>query len=110
MQVIDNIYLIKDLSRLSGHSVYTLKFYLKLGLIKESGRSPQTRFRYFDDSTVAQLSQIRTWRKERKSLAEIQQLQQWPPAFSLRRIQADDPPTCAGPTTDRRPNGPISSR
>ena len=71
-----NIYLIKDLSRLSGHSVYTLKFYLKLGLIKESGRSPQTRFRYFDDSTVAQLSQIRTWRKERKSLAEIQHLQQ----------------------------------
>ena len=84
MQVIDNIYLIKDLSRLSGHSVYTLKFYLKLGLIKESGRSPQTRFRYFDDSTVAQLSQIRTWRKERKSLAEIQQLQQWPPASGLQ--------------------------
>ena len=71
MQLIDNIYLIKDLSRLSGHSVYTIKFYLKLGLIKEAGRSPQTRFRYFDDSTVAQLSQIRTWRKERKSLAEI---------------------------------------
>ena len=71
MQLIDNIYLIKDLSRLSGHSVYTIKFYLRLGLIKEAGRSPQTRFRYFNDSTVAQLSQIRTWRKERKSLAEI---------------------------------------
>ena len=79
MQVIDNIYLIKDLSRLSGHSVYTLKFYLKLGLIKESGRSPQTRFRYFDDATIAQLSQIRAWRKARKSLAEIYQLQQLPP-------------------------------
>ena len=76
MQQIANIYLIKDLSRLSGQSVYTLKFYLKLGLIKESGRSPQTRFRYFDDSTVEQLSQIRTWRKERKSLAEIQRLLQ----------------------------------
>ena len=84
MQVIDSIYLIKDLARLSGHSVYTLKFYLKLGLIKESGRSPQTRFRYFDDSTVAQLSKIRTWRKERKSLADIQQLQQLSPASSLR--------------------------
>jgi len=69
-----NIYLIKDLSRLSGHSIYTLKFYLKLGLIKESGRSPQTRFRYFDDSTLEQLSQIRAWRKERKSLSEIQRL------------------------------------
>ena len=84
MQIIDNIYLIKDLARLSGHSVYTLKFYLKLGLIKESGRSPQTRFRYFDDSTVARLSKIRTWRKERKSLADIQQLQQLPPASSLQ--------------------------
>ena len=82
MQVIDNIYLIKDLSRLSGHSVYTLKFYLKLGLIKESGRSPQTRFRYFDDATIAQLSQIRAWRKARKSLAEIYQLQQLPPRLA----------------------------
>lgn len=81
MQLIDNIYLIKDLSRLSGHSIYTIKFYLKLGLIKETGRSPQTRFRYFDDSTVAQLSQIRAWRKARKSLAEIQRLQQLPSAL-----------------------------
>jgi len=69
-----NVYLIKDLSRLSGHSVYTIKFYLKLGLIKESGRSPETRFRYFDDTTLDQLSRIRTWRKQDKSLAEIQQL------------------------------------
>ncbi|GEM_PF-501730 len=74
MQTTANIYLIKDLSRLSGHSIYTLKFYLKLGLIQETGRSPQTRFRYFDDSTTAQLSKIRAWRKQRKSLAEIQQL------------------------------------
>ena len=69
-----NIYLIKDLSRLSGHSIHTLKFYLKRGLITESGRSPQTRFRYFDDSTLAQLAQIRAWRKQKKSLAEIQRL------------------------------------
>ncbi len=82
-----NVYLIKDLSRLSGHSIYTLKFYLKLGLIKETGRSPQTRFRYFNDSTIAQLSQIRTLRKQKRSLAEIQSLLQttdrsgdWPPA------------------------------
>ena len=66
-----NVYLIKDLSRLSGHSVHTLKFYLTLGLIQETGRSPETRFRYFDDSTLSQLSQIRAWRKQEKSLAEI---------------------------------------
>ena len=71
-----NIYLIKDLSRLSGHSVYTLKFYLKLGLITEIGRSPQTRFRYFDETTLQQLSAIRAWRRERKSLAEIRSLLQ----------------------------------
>ena len=72
MDTINNIYLIKDLARLSGHSIYTIKFYLKIGLIKESGRSPQTRFRYFNDSTLAQLSQIRLWRKQKKSLADIQ--------------------------------------
>ena len=76
METIDNIYLIKDLSRLSGHSIYTLKFYLKLGLIKESGRSPETRFRYFDNTTLAQLLQIRAWRKQRKSLSEISHLLQ----------------------------------
>lgn len=69
-----NVYLIKDLSRLSGHSVYTIKFYLKLGLLREAGRSVATGFRYFTDDTVEQLSRIRAWRKEDRSLAEIQQL------------------------------------
>ena len=81
------IYLIKDLSRISGHSIYTIKFYLKLGLIRESGRSPETNFRYFDDGTVERLSTIRMWRKERKSLTDIQQLltsSLQPPASSAR--------------------------
>ena len=73
MTAFATVYLLKDLSRLSGHSIHTLKFYLKLGLIKEAGRSPETRFRYFNDATLATLSQIRTWRKERTSLAEIAQ-------------------------------------
>jgi DNA-binding transcriptional MerR regulator len=68
------LYLIKDVSRLSGYSIYTLKFYLKRGLITEVGRSPQTRFRYFDDATLATLSQIRAWRKTGKTLAQIQLL------------------------------------
>jgi len=74
MGQISNIYLIKDLARISGHSIYTLKFYLKRGLIHEVGRSPETRFRYFDDATVERLAQIRAWRKQRKSLQEIQGL------------------------------------
>ena len=74
MALIANIYLLKDLSRLSGHSIHTLKFYLKRGLIKEAGRSPETRFRYFDDATLSRLSQIRAFRKQQRSLAEIQRL------------------------------------
>ena len=69
-----NIYLIRDLSRLSGHSVHTLKFYLKIGLIKEVGRSPGTRFRFFDDTTLDALSKIRQWRRQQKSLTEIHHL------------------------------------
>ena len=69
-----NLYLMKDLSRLSGHSIHTLKFYLKLGLIQEVGRSPETRFRYFDDTTVDRLARIRALRKQRKSLHQIQTL------------------------------------
>lgn len=69
------VYLIKDLSRQSGYSIYTLKFYLKVGLIKEAGRSLETRFRYFDDSTLEQLAHIRRLRKEGKTLAQIQMLQ-----------------------------------
>ena len=74
MSQVANLYLMKDLSRISGHSIYTLKFYLKLGLIQEVGRSPETRFRYFDDTTVEKVATIRAWRKQRKSLAEIQSL------------------------------------
>ena len=52
-----NIYLIKDLARISGHSTHTLKYYLRLGLIAEIGRSPETNFRYFDDATLDKLTQ-----------------------------------------------------
>ena len=69
-----NIYMLKDIARLSGHSIHTVKFYLKRGLLKEVGRSPATRFRYFDDTTLARLAQVRAWRKQRKSLADIKQL------------------------------------
>lgn len=66
-----NIYLIKDLAQLTGYSVYTIKYYLKIGLITEVSRSPETRFRYFDDSTVEKLKKIRLLRKEKKSIRQI---------------------------------------
>lgn len=69
--VMKRIYLIKDVARLSGHTIYTVKYYIKLGLIKEVGRSPETNFRYFDDTTLLRLKRIRELRKENKTLAAI---------------------------------------
>ena len=69
-----NIYLIKDLSRLSGLSVYTVKYYLKLGLIKEIARSQETNFRYFDDSTLEELMKIIGLRREKFSLGKIKEI------------------------------------
>ena len=66
-----NVYLIKDVARLSGLSIYTVKYYLKLGLIGETGRSPETNFRYFDDSTLRRLAEIRKLRKDKISLKKI---------------------------------------
>lgn len=65
------IYLLKDLSVKTGYSIYTIKYYLKLGLIKEIGRSPDTNFRYFDDSTADRLLKIRELRREGLSIEEI---------------------------------------
>jgi DNA-binding transcriptional MerR regulator len=69
-----NIYLLKDVAKISGQSVYTLKYYLKLGLIKEIGRSPDTNFRFFDDSTVDALAKIREMKLKNISLKEIKNL------------------------------------
>ena len=68
------LYLVKDLAHLSGLSVYTIKYYLKLGLIKEVGRSPETNFRYFDDSTLKTLNSIIDFRRDGASLSRIQDL------------------------------------
>jgi len=68
-----SIYLIKDLAKISGHSTYTLKFYLRLGILKEIGRSPETNFRYFDDSSYERLKEIRELQREKMSLKEIHQ-------------------------------------
>jgi len=51
--------------------VHTLKFYLKICLIREVSRSPATRFRYFDDTTIEKLKIIRELRKKGKSIKEI---------------------------------------
>lgn len=70
-EMIPNTLLIKDLARLTGYSIYTIKYYLKIGLIKEISRSPETHYRYFDDSSAAVLNKIRALRKQRKSIRQI---------------------------------------
>lgn len=69
-----NLYLVKDLGRLTGLSVDTLKYYLKIGLISEVGRSPETNFRYFDDSTVEKLNQIIGLRKQKYPILKIKEV------------------------------------
>ena len=72
-----DIYLIKDVARISGQSIHTIKYYLKLGLIKEVGRSPDTNFRFFDNSTIEALNKIRKLRLKNIPLKEIKNLLTW---------------------------------
>lgn len=69
-----NLYLVKDLARMTGLSIDTIKFYLKIKLILEVGRSPETNFRYFDDTTVDRLNKIIELRRGKRSIREIQEL------------------------------------
>jgi DNA-binding transcriptional MerR regulator len=43
---VQKIYMISDLASVTGLSRHTLNFYLKLGLIKESGRT-ESNYRFF---------------------------------------------------------------
>ena len=69
-----NLYLVKDLARMTGLSIDTIKFYLKIKLILEVGRSPETNFRYFDDTTIDRLNKIIELRRGKRSIREIQEL------------------------------------
>jgi DNA-binding transcriptional MerR regulator len=66
-----NLYLIKDLSRLSGYSIHTIKYYLRIGLLKEKARSPETGFRFFDDQSVVHLEKIRVLRRQGRPIKQI---------------------------------------
>ena len=73
-RIVKTIYLVKDLARATGQSVYTVEHYLRKGLLKEFGRGPHTNYRYFNERTVERLKRIRELRIEGKSLREIQEL------------------------------------
>lgn len=69
----ENIYLIKDLAYMTGYSVETIKYYLKISLIKETGKTPKTNFRYFNDKVVDTLNKIRSLRLEGESINQIKE-------------------------------------
>ena len=71
---LNEIYLVKDLAYITGYSVDTIKYYLKIGLVKEIGKTPRTNFRYFNESTVTMLNKIRHLRTEGKSIAQIKEI------------------------------------
>ena len=67
------IYMISDLASTTGLSRYTLNFYLKLGLIEESGRT-ESNYRFFDQTVVDRLHRIICLRNKSLSLQQIKAL------------------------------------
>ena len=67
------IYMISDLASATGLSRYTLNFYLKLGLIEESGRT-ESNYRFFDQIVVDRLHRIICLRNEGLTLQQIKAL------------------------------------
>jgi MerR family copper efflux transcriptional regulator len=70
---VQKIYMISDLASITGLSRHTLNFYLKLGLIKESGRT-ESNYRFFDQGVVDRLNDIIHLRQTGRSLKQIQAL------------------------------------
>jgi MerR family transcriptional regulator, copper efflux regulator len=67
---VQKIYMISDLASVTGLSRYTLNFYLKLGLIEESGRT-ESNYRFFDQTVVDRLHRIIGLRHEGFTLQQI---------------------------------------
>jgi DNA-binding transcriptional MerR regulator len=67
------IYMISDLASVTGLSRYTLNFYLKLGLINESGRT-ESNYRFFDQAVVDRLHHIIRLRQAGCTLKQIKDL------------------------------------
>ena len=67
------IYMISDLASATGLSRYTLNFYLKLGLIEESGRT-ESNYRFFDQPVVDRLQRIICLRHTGLTLQQIKTL------------------------------------
>lgn len=65
--------MISDLASATGLSRHTLNFYMKLGLIEESGRT-ESNYRFFDQAVVNRLRRIIELRQAGHSLQQIKTL------------------------------------
>jgi len=65
--------MISDLASATGLSRHTLNFYLKIGLIEESGRT-ESNYRFFDQAVVNRLNRIIELRSKGHSLQQIKTL------------------------------------
>jgi DNA-binding transcriptional MerR regulator len=72
-KTVPKIYMISDLVSATGMSRHTLNFYLKLGLIVESGRT-ESNYRFFDQTVVDRLHRIIGLREKGHSLKQIKAL------------------------------------
>jgi MerR family transcriptional regulator, thiopeptide resistance regulator len=70
---VHKIYMISDLASATGLSRYTLNFYLKLGLIEESGRT-ESNYRFFDQTVVDRLHRIIGLRNKGIPLQQVKAL------------------------------------
>jgi DNA-binding transcriptional MerR regulator len=70
---VHKIYMISDLASVTGLSRHTLNFYLKIGLIEESGRT-ESNYRFFDTAVLDRLNQIIALRGKGHSLQQIKAL------------------------------------
>lgn len=68
------MYLISELATRTELSIDAINYYIRIGLIKEKARLPDTNYRLFDDSTVAVLRTIYKLRREKHSLKKIRQI------------------------------------
>jgi DNA-binding transcriptional MerR regulator len=70
---VQKIYMISDLASVTGLSRHTLNFYLKIGLITESGRT-ESNYRFFDQAVVDRLNHVIVLRGQGYSLQHIKTL------------------------------------
>lgn len=67
----NDVMMISDLARATGLSIDTLNYYLRIGLLVETGRFSRNGYRYFDGIALDRLKRIMDWRSEGRSIREI---------------------------------------